>query len=81
MFKTRKLAHSHKLIGSVLFFGSIALNSFPAYYEGIKEIQNEPVEVQTPGIVRRIGFYMLVAGGLWIWIVGRGGFPRIGLIL
>ncbi len=80
LFKVRKLIPPYRLFGAIMFMGAIAFTSIPAYYEGVKEIHNDPVDT-VPGIIRRCGFYMLVAGYAWIWVVGRGSIPILGIKL
>ena len=53
----------------LLFAGAIALNSIPAYREGILDMKNIPdLEQSNTTNVRKIGFYMLLMGyGLIIY--------------
>ena len=77
MFKLRKLKHNHKMTGLFLFSSSILLNSQPSYYESIAVMRNEPLERPTNGVMIRTGFYMLFAGGVWLWVAGRGSIPLL----
>ena len=77
-----KLKAQYARIGLVLFTGSIVLNTLPSYYEGIKEIKNEPVErIDYKGTVRKVGFYSLMAGWFFIFCVGRGRIPMANIKL
>ena len=76
----RKLSPRNQLIGTLLLTGAIALNSVPAFHEGLAEIKNEPCE-GVSGVVRRTGFYCLIFGYVWIWVVGRGSIPVLGIKL
>jgi hypothetical protein len=54
-----------------LFVLSMALNSFPAYKEGLREIKNEE-NTPTSGLMRKIGFYCMIGGYGLIFLVSRG---------
>jgi hypothetical protein len=49
----------------------MALNSFPAYKEGLREIKNEE-NTPTSGLMRKIGFYCMIGGYGLIFLVSRG---------
>ena len=46
---------------SALFLIAIGLNSIPGYYEGLKDMKNNPYEGDT-SLLRKIGFYSLIFG-------------------
>jgi hypothetical protein len=46
----------------VFFLSSIALNSLPSYYEGILDIKNSEKDAISSPFLRKVGFYMLMAG-------------------
>ena len=77
MFKVKKMIPNHRFIGAILFTCPLLINSLPAYYEGVHEIRNDPV-VGLRGTFRRTGFYCLVFGYAWIYVVGRGSIPLLG---
>ena len=80
MFKVKKMNPNHRLIGAILFTCPVIINSLPVYYEGVREIRNDPV-VGIRGTIRRAGFYSLVFGYAWIYVVGRGSIPLLGIKL
>ena len=71
LFSVRKMPYRPQIAAYALFVLSMALNSFPSYKEGIREIKNEE-NVPSSGLMRKIGFYCLVGGYGLIVLASRG---------
>ena len=68
---------------TVALFGcAVILTSLPAYYEGIKEIRNQPIEpLDSRGMARKLGFYLLCTGYFFIFCSNRGAIPWLNIKL
>lgn len=61
----------------LLFLTAICLTSFPAYYEGFKEIRDLPDSEYDSSIVRRIGIYCLLGGYILLLAQNRTSLPIV----
>ena len=80
MFGALGIAASAKLTSPLLpglvFLTSIALVSFPAYIEGIREVRNEPDRIiDKNGYMRRVGIYCMLAGYGYLFYKRRSSIP------
>ena len=59
----------------ILFLAAIALNSFPAYREGIVEIKDQPDRVESTTLIRKLGLYCFLAGYFFLLYKNRMSLP------
>eukprot|EP00347_Sterkiella_histriomuscorum_P006630 403352037 len=59
LYLSAKVPHPYQ--SAFLFLTAIGLNCVPSYYEGLRDIRNDPSGGDT-SLIRRIGFYALIAG-------------------
>lgn len=71
LFSVRKMPYRSQMAAYSLFVLSITLNSFPAYKEGLREINNEE-NTPSSGLMRKIGFYCMIGGYGLIFLASRG---------